>query len=47
MASQKKKKCFVSGMRYSRKWGCKKPCKSPLRRNSKGGCSKPKKRTKK
>ena len=33
--------CFVKGMRHSKKWGCKKPCKSPYRRNSKGGCSKP------
>ena len=39
-----KKKCYVSGMRYSRKWGCKKPCISPMRRNARGGCSTPKKR---
>lgn len=32
-------KCFVKGMRYSKKWGCKKPCVSPARRNSKGGCT--------
>ena len=50
MASPKRKsksKCFVKGMRYSKKWGCKVPCKSPTRRNSKGGCHKPKKRTSK
>lgn len=38
------KKCFVTGMRYSKKWGCKKPCVPPMKRNSKGGCSIPKKR---
>jgi hypothetical protein len=27
-------------MRYSKKWGCKVPCKSPMKRNSKGACSK-------
>jgi len=41
------KKCVVPGMRYSKKWGCKRPCKSPQRRNSRGGCSEPKKRSRK
>lgn len=45
--SKSKSKCFVKGMRYSRKFGCKLPCKSPARRTSKGGCRVPKKRTKK
>jgi hypothetical protein len=46
MAGSKKRtsKCFVPGTRYSKKWGCKRPCKSPWRRNPKGGCSKYNKR---
>ena len=42
----KRAKCPVKGLRYSKKWGCKVPCKSPMRRTSKGGCKEPKKRSK-
>ena len=35
----KKSKC-VKGQRYSKKWGCKVPCKFPSKRNKKGSCSK-------
>jgi hypothetical protein len=44
--AKRKSKCFVKGLRHSKKWGCKVPCKSPARRNSKGGCSVYKKRSK-
>lgn len=40
------RKCS-KGQRFSKKFGCKVPCKKPMRRNSKSGdCYKPKKRSK-